>query len=116
MVLSTVARLEVERMTALLAPLSPEKCAEVVAQIHRDFVAAIHAIVEFRAGDRGGNAEKSPVTDEMVGRFLGWKLPLNFVPDCGVSFAPPDAPHWPTGTNLLSAEQARAMLEHVLGP
>ncbi len=64
--------------------------------------------------------EKSPVvTDDMVTRFLGWKLPRNFYPDCHISFdrekASQSALSWPTGTNLLTAEQARKMLEHVLG-
>lgn len=62
------------------------------------------------------------VTDAMVSRFLGWKLPKDFSPDCGIafkavynetsSFGP--STHEPVGTNLFSAEQARAMLEHVL--
>ncbi|CAN7411711.1 hypothetical protein LJR074_002610 [Acidovorax sp. LjRoot74] len=57
------------------------------------------------------------VTDEMVARFLGWKLPPDFYPDCHVSFdrAATGAGSWPVGTNLLTAVQARAMLEHVLG-
>jgi hypothetical protein len=60
------------------------------------------------------------VTDEMVNRFLCWKLPQDFAPDCHISFKLPDPilnpnPSWPVGTNLFSAEQARAMLEHVLG-
>lgn len=62
------------------------------------------------------------VTDEMVSRFLTWRLPENFAPDAGISFkriyneASPYGPsvHEPTGTNLLNAQQARAMLEHVL--
>ena len=38
----------------------------------------------------------------------------------GIGFAPHpiqqyDGPHWPTGTNLLNAEQARGMIEHMLG-
>jgi hypothetical protein len=60
------------------------------------------------------------VTDEMVNRFLSWRLPKDFAPDCGVSFKPinhPDAlTHlWPVGTNLFTAVQVKAMLEHVLG-
>ena len=61
------------------------------------------------------------VTDEMVNRFLCWKLPEHFNPDCGISFVrdynqhtPYPAKHEPIGTNLFSADQARAMLEHVL--
>ena len=54
-----------------------------------------------------------------VGRFLCWKLPVDFAPDAGISFAPHayqthDNPSWPTGTNLLNAQQARAMFEHCL--
>lgn len=59
------------------------------------------------------------VTDDMVSRFLGWKLPQHFYPDCHISFDREKAsqlPHsWPVGTNLLTAEQARRMLEHVIG-
>lgn len=67
------------------------------------------------------------VTDEMVSRFLAWQLPKDFGPDGGISFsrtvrtmdgekerAEMGPEWWPTGTNLLSAEQARAMLEFVL--
>ena len=62
------------------------------------------------------------VTDEMVSRFLNWKLPDDFAPDAGITFkrvynetssyGPRN--HEPVGTNLLTAAQARAMLEYVL--
>ena len=63
------------------------------------------------------------VTDEMVSRFLGWKLPANFSPDAGITFkrvyneTSPFGPstHEPMGTNLFDATQARAMLEYVIG-
>jgi len=56
-----------------------------------------------------------PVTDEMVTRFLNWRLPDDFMPDGGVTFVKPQHPiSWPVGTNLLTAVQARQMLEHVL--
>lgn len=59
---------------------------------------------------------KMEVTNEMVDRFLKWRLPEDFRPDGGVSFVQPNHPHsWPVGTNLLTATQAREMLEHVLG-
>ena len=59
----------------------------------------------------------------MVDRFLCWKLPEAFYPDAGISFSPahPYAgdefgnSRWPVGTNLLTADQARAMIEHILG-
>lgn len=63
------------------------------------------------------------VTDEMVTRFLSWRLPENFHPDNGITFkreSDYEHPEFgrtkyePTGTNLFNAEQARAMLEHVI--
>ncbi len=58
------------------------------------------------------------VTKEMVDRFLCWKLPADFYPDAGISFAPGytahSSPLWPTGTNLLTSSQAQVMLDHVL--
>lgn len=68
----------------------------------------------------------SRVLMSMVDRFLAWKLPEDFHPDAGISFSPhfnveynaklglPPARHEPIGTNLLTATQATAMLEHVL--
>lgn len=57
--------------------------------------------------------------DAIVSRFLAWKLPKTFSPDCWISFNLPkenyDRPgFWPVGTNLLTADEARTMLEHVL--
>ncbi len=55
---------------------------------------------------------------KMVDRFLGWQLPKDFAPDCGISFdgRPKDAmgyaPSWPVGTNLFTADQALAMFRH----
>jgi hypothetical protein len=59
--------------------------------------------------------------DAMVARFLQWRLPENFAPDCGISFARTHkgldgnpVPYEPVGTNLLTYEQAKEMLLHVL--
>jgi DNA repair exonuclease SbcCD ATPase subunit len=70
--------------------------------------------------------DKTPRGDmlaEMVNRFLGWKLPEDFSPDCGISFKRRFNEHTahpmknePIGTNLLDAIQTKAMLEHVAGP
>lgn len=62
------------------------------------------------------------MTDEqikhMVDRFLGWKLPQDFSPDAGISYTRPNyAPEvdaTPTGTNLLHAAQAEAMVRHMI--
>ncbi len=57
--------------------------------------------------------------DKMVDRFLCWKLPEDFAPDCGISFDGRKDDEWnknktwPVGTNLLTAEQARQMFLHV---
>jgi len=57
----------------------------------------------------------------MVERFLRWRLPDDFCPDGGVSFARTFNEHTahpmkyePVGTNLLSATQAEAMVRHML--
>lgn len=53
--------------------------------------------------------------DKMADRFLSWPLPKGFAPDCGISFIENRSPHcWPVGTNLLTADQAREMIVHML--
>ena len=60
----------------------------------------------------------------MVNRFLGWRLPDDFHPDCGISFKGEgdyNHPKWgrtkfePTGTNLFDAIQAKMMFVYALG-
>ncbi len=54
----------------------------------------------------------------MVDRFLSWRLPYDFHPDGGVSAKRPNygpGVDWtPTGTNLLDATQADAMVRHMV--
>ena len=57
----------------------------------------------------------------MVDRFLSWKLPEHFNPDGGISFKrtynehlSEPSKHEPIGTNLFSAEQAEAMVRHMI--
>lgn len=57
----------------------------------------------------------------MVNRFLAWKLPEDFIPDGGISFkrefnenTPHPMKHEPSGTNLLDAAQAEAMIRYLL--
>lgn len=57
----------------------------------------------------------------MVDRFLQWKLPENFNPDGGIKFEPTinahtgrPYEHGPVGTNLLDAQQALAMVRHMI--
>lgn len=58
-----------------------------------------------------GFGRRSLVTDEMVNRFLSWPLPATVLPDSCVLDR--SYPHR-SGTHLLNADEARAMLEHVL--
>lgn len=62
----------------------------------------------------------------MVSRFLAWRLPENFQPDDGISFNAeynveynaarglPPARRQPSGTNLLDATQAEAMVRYMV--
>jgi len=58
--------------------------------------------------------------NQMVDRFLCWKLPADFAPDCGISFDGRKDDEWnknktwPVGTNLLTAEQAKQMFMDVM--
>lgn len=56
--------------------------------------------------------------DKAVNRFLAWPLPKGFAPDCGISFDGRKddewnkGKSWPIGTNLFTADQAKAMFLH----
>jgi hypothetical protein len=52
------------------------------------------------------------VTDEMVDRFLNWPLPDSVC--CDPCACMKNYPNSRIGTNLLTAVEARQMLEHVL--
>jgi len=66
------------------------------------------------------------VVKHLVDRFLGWRLPRDFHPDCGISFGReynvsynanqglPPSIHEPTGTNLFTADQAKEMFRFLL--
>ena len=72
---------------------------------------------------REGAPRKQLTEDQikhMVNRFLNWRLPEPWHPDNGISYRRPNYAHapadhdWPTGTNLFDAEQAEAMVRHML--
>lgn len=57
----------------------------------------------------------------MADRFLAWKLPAGFRPDGGITFEPfgnkgtqYEYKREPSGTNLLDATQAYAMVQHMV--
>src|SRR4051812_6674479 len=92
---------------------------QLVQERYPDFPVDNHRVIEAMSALAATDAAPQVVTEEMVNRFLSWNLPKDFSPDCGISFKPPQTPHpigyWPIGTNLFTADQAKAMLEHVLG-
>ncbi len=77
-----------------------------------------YAVTPLYAAPREGQGEKKmEPTRAMIDRFLSWRLPDDFAPDCYVTFDRDRAKAnngWPIGTNLLTAEQALAMLAYVL--
>lgn len=84
-----------------------------------DLEAVIRDSAHLFTGD--ARVGRSPSLDEMVNRFLAWPLPKDFYPDCGISFDGRKDDEWnknrtwPVGTNLFTAEQARALLAYLLG-
>lgn len=59
--------------------------------------------------------------NQMVSRFLAWRLPEDFTPDGGISFTPmlyragyEPILREPVGTNLLTFTQAKAMVQHMV--
>lgn len=58
----------------------------------------------------------------MRDRFLFWKLPATFKPDCGIHFdadaakklSPSNHRYEPVGTNLFDAAEAEAMVQHMV--
>lgn len=88
--------------------VSPKVRAEVCAALAQAEAALFAHIAQ----------QAMPPIQDLANRFLGWKLPQTFGPDCFITFEREKAKanqSWPVGTNLLSADEARQMLEHVLG-
>ncbi len=57
----------------------------------------------------------------LVNRFLSWKLPETFNPDCGITFqrafnegTSHPMMHEPSGTNLLDYAETEAMVRHMV--
>lgn len=58
---------------------------------------------------------QKPNINEMVNKFLGWNIPSDFYPDCGISFDRESGFGFrPIGTNLFTAVQAKEMFEYCL--
>ena len=122
---------DVGRLRALLVALDAliEQCRPLIAVdafVLRD---AIYEAHQARAALKGvpqpATPKEAAMTEaqikHMVDRFLMWKLPEHFNPDDGISFdpvaskgTPYEFRRSPSGTNLFSAEQATAMVRHML--
>ncbi len=50
----------------------------------------------------------------MVARFLVWKLPSSFSPDCGINIEPLPSGVHPVGMNVFTAVEAEAMVRYML--
>jgi hypothetical protein len=68
------------------------------------------ALLEMLKSKEAEQELRIPSTEEMVNRFLSWKLPETVLPDACVMNR--EYPHR-TGTNLLSADEAREMIRHL---
>lgn len=60
------------------------------------------------------------IIENMTQRFLGWKLPKDFMPDGGISFdkiankgTKQEYIREPSGTNLFNYDQAKTMVEYI---
>ena len=96
-----------------------KKRALEAEDLNRKFIAEINGPTHMGEPAQPAPSVPDDMAERAVTRFLSWKLPKDFHPDGGVVFIPTkgrgyDSPHWPCGTNLLNAQQARDMLRHVL--
>jgi len=60
---------------------------------------------------------KAQIVEEMARRFLGWRIPDSFSPDCYVMFDRERAKannSWPIGTNIFSLDEAMNMVNYLL--
>ena len=102
------------------------KSARTFGDVPRYLQRVIDGINVELAINPGAQSDREAMVEHMAQRFLGWKLPQDFHPDAGISFEPefnkewnakqgkPPQRHEPVGTNLFSADQARAMVHYLV--
>lgn len=112
----------------------PDSWSELQVAAARNDAEKVWRSMWLEASGQSHEASKHPTSKErrgpteeelsaMVDRFLGWRLPKDFAPDHYITFDREAAQRahdstngisWPIGTNLFTADQARAMLRYVL--
>ena len=91
----------------------PQELNQMIVQMmHHETDAQVNKMMR-RLRNAFGVETIDNLVKEMVNRFLCWKLPKDFAPDGGISFK--ESAWWPVGTNLLTADQAKEMLQHAAG-
>lgn len=108
-------------------PIAPQELADYVADklslfrnidglLRRDLRVVFDGMKKAYIAEPEPSAKVADV-DAMVNRFLSWRIPDSFGPDCYVTFDRDRAKAnnmWPVGTNIFTADEAKAMLKHVL--
>lgn len=78
----------------------------------RDLRVVLRKALELLDAHYGGTAEHPASVAPLVDRFLSWRLPESVCSDLCVTRR--DYPHPRVGTNLLTADEARQMIEYLL--
>jgi len=97
-----------------LSPIGSAHLAKAVLQADQFVTGTTHAHEEGKEPAPVAPQDKKQMksTQELVGRFLAWPLPRTVSSDgCATN---PNYPHDRSGTNLLTADEARQMIEYLL--
>jgi hypothetical protein len=73
------------------------------------------ALIDALQAEQERSEREQKYIPTMVDRFLQWPLPKDFHPNCGVKFSQIHDDCWPVGINLFTADQAKAMIEYMMG-
>jgi hypothetical protein len=111
--------------------VSADPLMEAVGEVVREWHSSTQSFAGMKAaldrlaalyGERTSVTAREEKITHMVNRFLQWKLPKDFQPDCGIHFDADAAKklnqnnhtYEPVGTNLFSADQAMEMVRFMV--
>lgn len=105
-------------MNAPMTDFQALRDKQALDDMHEGIPAIMDQLVKKR------DAENEALAQQLTDRFLWWKLPTDFHPDCGIHFDadaaikmnPINSKYEPVGTNLFSATQAKEMFLWLLRP